>query len=521
MNLITSNNTNGNIKSRSPIPNSGDSVHSIHSTGTANSNQADSFGSGSNLNRPPGMLPAISKPGHSKTSSNSSTAHTATLTPTSSVDGGASNDLFVGVGARAQGSPSNGDHLPGIGKLGSFDTDDVASDGFVGSLHGLRERAQSSPGPTTSGNNSSYATSPREFSANARGFVPARPRLPSKDGGRSMSVGSSRPPLAGSSAISPHTAEGMGGFQASGNRSRDASPPPNAGVISRPDFQFPSYGGGNANDSFDSINLRRALSNESFGPSGDYNSYSGGQRQGSDHLSTSFGQVSLNNQQRGGQIPGLYQNQAQRSLSGQDYYHEANYEAGFIPHRTGGGLEGDYSIQQQQHQDVGGYHPQQQQYSQPRGPHRRSMSLQHSSYGGDNDLGQGGYGHQRRGSLGMHEIPRRNASDFGPDSSLYDQRERVGNTNYHRQDNRMVSPAHSPMHSSYGSNHNRHHSDMSSVSTISPSLSHNSSVVRVLAYKIATSLDDYNSLKVYSHVHACFLLVRSASLWTASPFPRR
>ena len=46
MNLISSNsgnNKNTKVKSRSPVPNSGDSVQSIHSTGTAGSLQNDSF----------------------------------------------------------------------------------------------------------------------------------------------------------------------------------------------------------------------------------------------------------------------------------------------------------------------------------------------------------------------------------------------------------------------------------------------------------------------------------------------
>jgi len=500
MNLLSSNNnSNSNIKSRSPIPNSGDSVQSIHSVGTAASNQTDSFASGGNMNRPPGIaglsVPPIGKPGHAKSSSNSSTAHTATLTPTSSVDGG-TNDLYVGIGGRGQSSPSSsGDHLPGISNLGSFETDDGAHDGLMG-LQALRERAHSSPGPTSSGGsgtNAVYAISPREFSANARGFVPqsqqqGRPRLISKDGVRSVS-GSSRPPLAGGSGIAPHTVEGIG-FQSTGNRSRDVSPPPNAGVISRPDTQFSVYGGvGNVNDSFDS-SLRRALSSESVGATGDYNNYSGHRQggQGSDHLSSTFGQASLSNQQRGGlpgQIPGLhgqgglYQShhgtQSQpglRSLSGADYYHEANYEAGFIPHRANAGLETDYTMQQ--HQDLGYHaHGHQQQYQQHR-PHRRSLSMQHSAYS-DNDGGQGMYGmHQRRGSLGLHDTQmQRRSSDFGAgggisDNTIYE-RERIGNTNYHRQE-RLGNPAHGPMHSNYGS-HNRHPSDLSGVSTASPSVS--------------------------------------------------
>ena len=430
------------------------------------------------MSRPPGMsslpllVPPIGKSGHSKSSSNSSTAHTATLTPTSSIDGGASNDLYVGPGgARSQNSPSSsGDHLPGITNLGSFDTDDGAHDGLMG-LQALRERAQSSPGPP-----------PREFSANARGFVPGRPRLPSKDSGRSISVGSTRPPLAGGSAIAPHTVEGMG-FQSTGNRSRGASPPPNAGVISRPDSQFLGYGnGGNPSDnSFDSMTLRRALSNDTFGA--DYNNY-GGPRQGNDHLNNSFSQVSLNNQIRGGpsgHVPGLYQSQSQRSLTGgPEYYHEANYEAGFIPHRANANVDADYAMQQQHHQDMNyhSYGPGGHQFQQPRGPHRRSLSLQHNSYS-DNDLaGQGSQGvygmHHRRGSLPHDGQMQRRGAEFDRD---FDQRERLGNTSYHRHDNRMVSPAHSPMQSSYGGNHNRYPSDISSASSSSPSLGLGSSAV--------------------------------------------
>ena len=504
MNLLSSTNNgssiNSNIQSRSPIPTSGDSVQSIHSSGTAASNTTESFAGAGNMNRPPGLgglpVPPIGKPGHAKTSSTSSTAHTATLTPTSSVDGGPSSELYGGIGPRGQTSPASSDHLPGIGNLGSFDTEDSAHDGLMG-LQALRERTHSSPGPSSgsgSGTNSGYASSPREFSANARGFVPqsqhqARPRLISKDASRGVS-GSSRPPLAGGSGIAPHSVDGMG-FQSTGNRSRDASPPPNAGVISRPDTQISVYGGvGNVNDSFDS-SLRRALSNEST--SGDYSSYvahrQGGQ--GNDHVSSTFGQT-LNSQHRGleGQIHGLHgqgglypnhhNSQSQpglRSLTGADYYHEANYEAGFIPHRANAGIESDYSMQQ--HQEVGYHTHGHQQPYQPHRPHRRSLSMQHSAYN-ENDTGHGMYGmHQRRGSLGMHDrqLPRR-SSDFGVASGLSNntiyERERVGNTSYHGQE-RLVSPAHSPMNSSYGS-HNRHPNDLSGMSTASPSMSHGNAV---------------------------------------------
>lgn len=477
MNLISSgsngNNKNNGMKSRSPVPNSGDSVQSIQSTGTAGSFQNDSFASGGNINRPPGLaglnVPPIGKAGHVKTSSNSSTA--VTLTPTSSVDG--ANDLYAGIGGRGQSSPSTSD-LPGIHSLGSFDKDDGATDGLMG-LQALRERSQSSPGPSSNAGSlasAGYGASPREFSANARGFVPqsqqqGRPRLISKDGVRSVS-GSSRPPLAGGST---HSVDGLA---FSGSRSRDASPTPNTGVIGRPD-SFAGYGGSMI-DSLDS-SLQRAFSSDAVG---EYNSYAGQNRNISDNANSTFGASGLGNQQRGGlqgQIPGLHgpgglypnhhgsqSQQGQRSLSGADYYHEANYEAGFIPHRA----EGDYSMQQ--HQDVGYHHAHQQQY-QPQGPHRRSMSMQHARYN-EGDNGQGMYGlHQRQTSLGRHDGQmQRRKSDFGVTGGISDmyERDRLGN-NYHRQE-RLVSPAHSPMHSSYGS-HNRHPSDISGASTASPSLS--------------------------------------------------
>jgi len=508
MNFESSNISNNNTNtSRSPIPNSGDSVHSFLSVGTAASNQGDSFPAGAssgNNNRPPGLIagllvPPIGKPGHTKSASNSSTAHTATLTPTSSIDGGAPHDLYA-VGGRQTHSPSASEHLPGIHNLGSFDTDDGTHDGLLG-LQALRERAGSSTGPTissTGGGNSSFSSSTREFvpACVQRGVIPSqqtRPRTITKDNSSRSVTRSSRPPLAGGSALSPHTVDGFG-FSTPGSRSREASPPPNAGVISRPESQYSSsYGSGGGSESFD-IPLRRALSNESLGTTDHSNSYGSHHREGSNdsHLNSSFSQPQLNIQQRvggsGGNGPslhgqGLFQShhstQSQpgppRSLAGPDYYHEANYEAGFIPHRANippSNAEADYNMQQhqqqQQHDMRQSSHGGGQSQYQPGPRHGRSMSMQHSPY---TDEGQDmGYGVQRRGSLGGHHDGQiQQPRDFvggagGGGGRLYNERERVGNPNYHRQAERYGSPANSTMHSSYGSSHSRHPSDMSSMS---------------------------------------------------------
>ena len=474
--------------SRSPLLTSGDSVHSFHSIGSnpgdnftlggvnINNNRLGDLGAGLSVQPQPQL---IGKPGHTKSVSNSSTAHTATLTPTSSVDGGASNDMYA-VGGRQTHSPSATDHLPGMHNLGnSLDT---------------------SPGP--SGNNVGPATLPREFVPMGvqKGVIQSqqtRPRAISKDSTSRSVSGSSRPPLAGSSALSPHTVDGLS-FQTPGSRSRDASPPPNTGVISRPESQFLSFGSsGGGNESFDS-SLRRALSNESLGTSDSSTNYSFHRREGSNdsHLSSSFSQLPLNNSQRVGggsaagptlHSQGTYhqghpRSQSQpghaRNLVGTDYYHEANYEAGFIPHRSNipeSNLEADYSMhmqhhhQQQQQQQLDMRHSSHgvghQQYP-PAPRHGRSMSMQHSSYADEShDMG---YGVNRRGSMGARYDgqmqPHREFGGNANDGRLYNERDRIGNANYHRHGERFVSPLNSSMHNPYGSSHSRHHTDMVNTS---------------------------------------------------------
>lgn len=478
-----------------PNVSSGDSVHSHHSTGTAAS-------APTKLSRPPGLnVPPIGKPGHAKSASNASTtAQTATLTPTSSPG----NDLYHltggGMGGRYQASsPSSSDLLlhhhhhnlpPGISSLsvvGSFDTDDGDHDGLLG-LQALRERSYSSPGPPT------YSTSPRELVGGVRGVIASassqqgRPRTVSKDSGRSQS--GSRPPLAGGVALSPHTGGGGGGGDLSGygpgSRSRDASPPPNAGIISRPYSPYGSGGGGSVgggsaagagNDhdrSFDS-SLRRAFSNDSDYTSGGGASLQGGQLPISSHSRTNSGGSFHGQSQQPHQQPppSMYQqpHRVQRSQSqpgplrgaphsdqyydegpamnrrGSDYGAAGGHSGYQIPTTRG---DNEYGHQLESHDmRYGG--------GAPPPHHSRSMSMQQSS--GNPSF----YDMQRRGSTGYYGGPRRDEYDEG---RRYPDHERTGKPVYPRQE-RLISPAHSPMHSHYGS-HSRASSDMGSTFSASP-----------------------------------------------------
>lgn len=462
--------------------NSGDSVHSHHST-------ASSKGGHSVMSRPPGLslssnVQPIGKPGHAKSASTSSTAYTATLTPTSSLDGGASNDLY-GIGR--QTSPSS-EHLPGISHLGSFDTDDGEHDGLLG-LQALRDRAHSSPGPVVS--SGFYSTSPRDVGSLRSGISHnGRPRTFSKDGGRGQA--GSRPPLAGGSAISPHT----DGFVYPGSRSRDASPPPNAGVISRPEVHHSPYGGsvGGGSDGFDrsfDSSLRGTLGADST-PDFSKDSYSVSHA-GEHHLSSKFSPLpfSQQQQQRGAvshqqgnvQNHGIYQRH-QRSQSqpgpGKAVYASDVYlddvstvnrrgndysGAGYIMSQRGGssGLDMDYSQSMQQQHEIR-YHPHE---AHNQAYHVRSMSMQHPASSNNDVI----YDMQRRGSAGYFggQLQRRDM-EFGghEDGRIYHnvEQERIGNTNYPRQD-RLVSPAHSPLHVNYG-HHSRQSSDMGSTVSSSP-----------------------------------------------------
>ena len=207
----------------SSIINSGDSVQSFRSS-------ASSPGPGGlkvGMNRPPGLgvsMPSpIGKPGHSHTSS-VSTAQNLTLTPTSSLDGAElsyvrQSSPFYGDGRSLTSDP------PGFG---SFDDEDGDHDGLLGLQALPRDRALSHPGPIAS-----YASSPT-IRDDGR---PMRPRTVSRDSGRSQSA-ASRPPLSGSAGMSPQFTESKTFYAGSGNRSRDHSPAPPAGIISRPGNSF-------------------------------------------------------------------------------------------------------------------------------------------------------------------------------------------------------------------------------------------------------------------------------------------
>jgi hypothetical protein len=527
MNLTNHNNNQGRGSATPPpmgLASSGDSVHSHHSTashgggggffgGGGNSSVAGSVGSApATLSRPPGLAINLQPPishvtggnnhhhhhhhhqGHTKNSAStsSSTAQTAILTPTSSLDGGASADLY-GMNTSRQSvvhSPVNSsvsaaDHLPGFAGLGSFDTeDDRSHDGLLG-LQALRDRAHSSPGPVLSSSpisaaNNSYSTSPRTI-----GVPPARPRTVSKDSGRGVSSGSSRPPLAGGSALSPPSIAIGGDFGGSigVNRSRDASPPPPAGVISRPPEQqaFSPYadsGGNTGGDrGFDS-SLRRALSDAGS----DYNRNSTG---GDAHFAPPHhtrglsGGPGLPPSLQGG--PGVFQrhNRSQSQpgprMPTPEYYGNipAHGDHGGVPgfprrgsdygsgYQHGGGGADEYGGGNE-----GGYggHGGVSDSTYP-----RSMSMQHSNniYSDPNFHDN----HHRRGSTGYYGGRR----DRDLNSSYEDHGGRkFGNNNYPRQD-RLISPAHSPHHSSYGG-HSRQSSDMGSSALTSSPMSLSSGV---------------------------------------------
>ncbi len=129
--------------------------------------------------------------------------------------------------------------------------------------------------------------------------------------------------------------------------------------------------------------------------------------------------------------------------------------------RTGTtGLDVDYGVPQQHDMR---YHTLE---THHQAHHGRSLSMQHSVSHTDvmHDM-------QHRNSTGYFggQLQRRDV-DYGghEDPRLYQnvEQERIGNTNYSRQD-RFVSPAHSPLIVNYG-HHSRQSSDMGSTVSSSP-----------------------------------------------------
>lgn len=471
----------------SRIIDSGDSVQSMRSS---NASPVPSGGMHikGGIGRPPGLggiaMPSpIGKPGHSYASS-ASTAQNLTLTPTSSLDGG---DLYT-----RQSSPFHGDGpslssdysrrvvddsemLPGFTNIGSFDEEDCEHDGLLG-LQALRDRAHSSPGPMVP-----YSSSPPIRFDDGR---PLRPRAVSRDNGRSQSV-ASRPPLSGSSGLSPHTTDHKSYFPSSGNRSRDHSPTP-PGIISRPgmpQYEVPP-------DRLYDPSRRRSIGSDSGRdfvqlPYGDRNQPS------IDQLAHKFGQ--LGSQPQMGHASSYSSNQHQHSF-------QRHQRASSLPGPMRGfGVPPDPYLEEMSHgslrrgSDYGIglpsniYPGSDNDYADPR---------YHTSHYGQDQLGRSHIASQRRTSHQSvagtnpafygpnHNLHRRESLDFVPGHNRYpdgvpivasNEEMRMFMASEDRNSYRhLMSPAQSPLHAHYGGGHTRHPSDMGG-STLSSSPASSSS----------------------------------------------
>jgi hypothetical protein len=327
----------------------------------------------------------------------------------------------------------------------------------------------------------------------------------------------------------------------SGSRSRDPSPPPNytqdgndlrgPGVISRPGLLY-----GDAPE-----RIQRTISNETgreYMHQNSYNMYQNGNNAGDKFGSLASLGTQMPNQrmyQQGyqqespGQMHEMQRHQRSLSQPGPmrsvvpdqySMYEEAqhrrssDYGAGFASNRLPPSMDNDYNV----HSDMR-YN---QQTSQPGiydrsvsgdghyPPHGRSMSMTHQAIPSQpvNLESQG----QRRSSLQMtsttsghlhaQAIRRRESLDFVPGhSSRYNDSgvpivasgdemrmfgnadgERTGGSSFPRHD-RLVSPAHSPLHVNYGGHSRQHsgqHSDMgSSAMSSSPMSLGSSGMVRL------------------------------------------
>lgn len=434
---------NGSNRDQRKIADSGDSVHSHRS---ATNSPLPPSGKGMGGRGPPGL----GLPGVASTMGGGKADH-LTLTPTSSLDGGGS-DMY------RQSSPFHGrddcsELPPGLANLGvgSFD-DDGGHDGLLG-LQALGDH---------------------------------RPRSASRDSGRPLQ----RPPLSG----------GSGALNAGATDYIH-------GAISRPgESRYGQYGGsGDPHDQ--GLSRRRSISTDT-GREFNHAAYAGGhvERHNSmDHLSQKFSNLSAVGPQSQQQFqssqpsrPPTFQRH-QRSISqpgpmgGQgapDYEQHDNHYGMGTQQRYSASMDGGDYIS-------GDRYASNQQYQQRRDGQGRSMSLSH----GGNSMIQNSFEitpirSQRRSSLqampnefDAPPIHHRRASLQAPNSNaMYGQsryaeggnpivasseemrmfsgseNERMG---YPRHGERMVTPAHSPLHTNYGT-HNRHPSDMGS-STMSSS----------------------------------------------------
>ena len=415
----------------------------------------------------------------------------------------------------------------GITTFGSFDAADNDNDGLLG-LDALRDRAYSTPG--LSGNEvrgqiAAHGSFHDDLGIRGVNIESRRPRAVSKDSGRSAH--SSRPPLSGGSTLSPHTDgnsfHGDRGLSAvaipfSGSRSRDPSPPPSysqetfggPGVISRPDYRF-------SQDASDG-SLRRSTSNES---GRDYqNPYSMypnsgnnlGDRSQQQHSSV-VGHGShqrMNNpgyqmeqghahefqrHQRSLSQPGPARNIAPDHYGGHEEFHRrsSDYGAGVSSQRLPPGMDNDYGLNSSDLR----YSPQTI-HPEVHYTHARSMSMQHQTMPSD----YASHGQRRSslqntsstsGHLHAQAIRRRESLDFVPGHSRYNdsgipvvasgdemrmfggpEGDRIGGHAFSRHE-RLVSPAHSPLHVTYGSHSRGHSSDMGSSAMSSSPMSLGSS----------------------------------------------
>lgn len=451
---------------------SGDSVQSIRSS---NASPVPSVGMHmkGGIMRPPGLggmaVPSpIGKPGHSYASS-ASTAQNLTLTPTSSLDGGdiyaRQSSPFFGDGPSLSSDYSrrgldDPEMPPGFTSIGSFDEEDGEHDGLLG-LQALRDRAYSSPGPLVH-----YSSSPPIRFDEGR---PLRPRAVSRDNGRPQ-PSASRPPLSGSSGLSPHTNDHKTYFPStSGSRSRDHSPTP-PGIISRPgttQYELPP----------DRLHdpRRRSIGSDS-GREFPVPIHTDRYQPSMDQLAQKFGQlgnqpVMVNASGYPPSQPGLQRHQRASSLPGlmrgpQDHYMEEMAHGGPVPRR---GSEYGFGFPPNMHAGP------ENDYLDPR---------YHAHPYGQEHISRSHIANQRRTSLqvmtgtgaGLHvqnrNMIRRESLDFVPGHNRHpegvpvmapneDMRMYVAEERNSYRGERIVSPALSPLHTHYGGgSHSRHPSDM-------------------------------------------------------------